>query len=87
MKVKEGFVLGEVGGQNVVIPVGAASNTFNGMIKLNETGRFLWNQLQKEITEEELVQALAEKYDVDASQATQDVQSFIEILKKPGVIE
>ena len=61
MKVKEGFVLGEVSGQNVVIPVGAASKSFNGMVKLNASGKFLWDKLQNEVSEQELVDALVEK--------------------------
>ena len=38
MKIKNGFVLRDVGGQAVVIAVGEASKTFHGMINLNATG-------------------------------------------------
>ncbi len=87
MKVKEGFVLGELGEQTIVIPVGAASNDFNGMVKLNDTGKFLWEKLQNEVTEQELAAALVEKYGIDAERATADVQDFIATLKKPGIVE
>ena len=37
MKIKKGFVLRVVGGENVVVPVGEMSKKFHGMINLNET--------------------------------------------------
>lgn len=87
MKVKEGFVLRNMGGQPVVVSVGSASKVFNGMIKLNETGEFLWRQLNDEKNEEELVSALLEKYNVSIDVARGDVKEFINILKTPGIIE
>lgn len=45
MKIKNGFVLRDVGGQAVVIAVGEASKTFHGMINLNVTGKEIWQEL------------------------------------------
>lgn len=87
MKVKEGFVLRNMGGQPVVVSVGSASKVFNGMIKLNETGEFLWQQLNDKKDEEELVSALLERYNVSIDVARSDVKEFINILKTPGIIE
>lgn len=42
MKIKDGFMLRKVGGQYVVVAFGEASRSFNGIIRLNETGKFLW---------------------------------------------
>lgn len=87
MKIKEGFVLRNMGGQPVVVSVGSASKVFNGMIKLNETGEFLWKQMADDATVESLVEALLNKYDVSEELAKQDVTNFIEILKTAGIIE
>lgn len=87
MKIKEGFLLRKMGGQSVVVSVGAASTDFNGMIKLNETGDFLWHELENEKNEDELVQAMLENYDVSEDVARKGVCAFIETLKKPGIIE
>lgn len=87
MKIKEGFVLREMGGQAVVVSVGAASKVFNGMIKLNDTGEFLWNELKNDKSEEELVQAMLAQYDVSEEVARQGVDKFIATLKSPGIIE
>lgn len=87
MKIKEGFVLRNMGGQAVVVSIGAASKVFNGMVKLNETGEFLWKKISEGAERDELVQALLEKYEVDEALANKDVDNFIEMLEKPGIIE
>lgn len=87
MKIKDGFILRNMGGQAVVVSIGAASRAFNGMIKLNPTGEFLWQQMSGDVSEDDLVKALLEKYDVSEEMARADVQAFVEMLKKPGIIE
>ena len=87
MKIREGFILREVGGQPVVVAVGSASQFFNGMVRLNATSECLFEKLQKDTTEDELVKAVVDKYDVEEETARKDVQSFIETLAKPGIIE
>ena len=87
MKIKKGFVLREVGGETVVVPVGELSKTFHGMINLNETGAFLWRFYTAEHTLEEGVDALCGEYDVDKETALADVKKFAEILTKNGFVE
>lgn len=52
IKIKEGFLLRKVAGDHVVVPVGEAGKVFHGMIRLNDTGAFLWEQCRKETTKE-----------------------------------
>ena len=87
MKVKEGFMLKKMGNQAVVVAVGTASKVFNGMIKLNESGEMMWNLLVDGATEDDLLEAVLEAYEVDPQLAIKDVEKFIETLKKPGIIE
>ena len=88
MKVKKDFILREVAGTYVVVPVGEESLKFNAMINLNETGAFLFRQLQEsDITQDELTQAILAEYDVDAKIAERDVEIFIQKALDAGVIE
>ena len=87
MKIKNGFVVKEIAGATVLIPVGSNSMDFNGMIKVNETGSFLFNLLKNNATEDDLVKALVSEYDVTEDTAKQDVNAFIKKLKDAGVIE
>lgn len=87
MKINENFVLREVAGSWVVIPIGEKSVDFNGMMNLNETGVLLWRKLEKGAEKEELVAALTAEYDVSAEIAAKDIDEFIEKLEKAGCIE
>lgn len=85
MKLKDGFIVREVAGQIVALPTGDDLD-LNMMITLNETGRFLWQQLEKGADEEQLVQALLREYDVDEDTARNGVQRFVEKLKSNGFL-
>jgi len=85
MKIKEGFLLREVAGQTIVLPVGEDLD-LNMMITLNETGHFLWEQLQKETDEDRLVSALLKEYDVEEKVAVAAVRSFVKKLNENGFL-
>lgn len=87
MKIKKGFVVRAVGGENIVVPVGEMSKSFHGMINLNETGKFLWDFFSEEHTLEEGVAALLGEYDVDEETAKQDVSRFMDTLLGNGFAE
>ncbi len=86
MKLKEGFILRTVGTNHLVVPVGARTVDFRCLITLNETGAFLWQQLQQERTAEQLTAALLEEYDVADEQAASDVAAFVDKLKEADLL-
>lgn len=81
MKLKEGFILRQVAGQNVVLPSGNELD-LNLMITLNDTARFLWELLQEETDADALTEALLREYDVDKTTARASVDTFIKKLKE-----
>ena len=85
MKLKDGFILREVAGQTVVLPTGDTLN-LNMMITLNETGAFLWKQLENENDEAGLVAALLAEYDVDETTAKNAVEGFVAKLNENGFL-
>ena len=82
MKIKTGFVLRNICDSFVVIAVGERAAEHKGMIKLNETGAFLWQQLQQDRSKTELVQALTTEYDVDETTALAGIDAFIQTLQE-----
>lgn len=83
MRLKPGFILHELGGEYVVVPVGEASRDFNGMVRLNETGAFLWKALQDGADEAALAEKVIERYDgVTAETARSDVKEFLESIRE-----
>lgn len=85
MKLKDGFLLRQVAGQTVVLPV-SGDLDLNMMITLNDTGAFLWERLQSEIDEVALVAALLEEYDVDEATAKNSVAAFVKKLNDNGFL-
>jgi len=85
MQLKEGFILRTVAGETVVVPTGAQLQT-NMMITLNETGKFLWERLEKGTDEEALVAALLGEYDVDEQTARKHVALFVGKLNENGFL-
>ena len=80
MKIKDGFLLRQVAGQTVVVPVGSGLD-LNVMITLNGTGAFLWERLQTETDAKALTDALLAEYDVDEARARESVDAFVQKLK------
>ena len=86
MKIKDGFVAREVGGETIVIAVGERSHEFNAMITLNETGKFLWERMSNETDVESLTAALLEEYEVEEATARSAVERFAASLEKAGLL-
>lgn len=86
MRLKNGFVLRDVAGQTVVIATGEASEHFHGMIKLNDTGKVIWQGLAAGKTEAEIAADLTNDFDVDESRAASDVKAFVERMNEQGFL-
>ena len=88
MKTKQGFILRNVCGENIIVAEGETNIDFSNIISMNETSAFLWNNIQgKEFTHDVLVDLLTETYQVDAQKALEDVTRLVENWKSAGIIE
>ncbi len=87
MKRKDDLMLQKVGGQSLLIPLGAKVLDMNGMVVLNTTGSFVWELLARERSFEELVDAVVERFDVEAGRAQADVRTFVDDLSRQGWID
>ncbi len=84
MQIKKGFIIRNVGGENVVVPVGEMAKEFHGMINLNSTGALLWQFFTEEHTVEEAVALLQAEYGIDENTAKTDAQAFVDTIFKHG---
>ena len=87
MKIKNGFILRTVAGQNLIVPVGENTMNVNAAITLNESAAFLWNKLTEEQSEEQLLSALTEEYAIDEETAKADIKVFLDVLKEHNILE
>lgn len=86
-KLKDGFLLRQIAGENVVVPVDEGREIFRGMIQLNSIGAFLWKLCLEETTIEQMTEALAAQYEVEKEKAERDVKNFVAQLKQKGFVE
>lgn len=87
MKIKNGFMLREIAGTWIVVPIGQRVVEFNGLMTLSEAGAILWRKLEAGATMDELAAAILEDYDVDEKTARDDVQEFVAGVEDKGLLE
>lgn len=87
MKIKSGFILKDVAGSNLIVPIGENLVDFSQMITINETGAFLFSKLLGGAEIDELATSLTEEYDIDFDTAKADAEKFVELLSNEGMLE
>lgn len=87
MKIVKEFILREIAGECVLVPTGATSQEFNGMITVSDTARFIWENIEKADDLEEMIQMVLDAYEVDEKTARRDTITFIGTLVANGFIE
>ena len=85
MKIKDGYLLKEVAGNHLIVPVGNVS--FNSMITLNETGVLIGKMLMEGTTKEKILNAFLAEYEVSEEKAKADIDSFLNTLTKAGLLD
>ena len=88
MKLKYNFVTNEVADKIVAVAVGGDLEKFNGFIKMNDTGAYIFNMLKSDVTEEEIVSAMKKDYEDAAEEEIREtVSEFVGKLKEADVLE
>ena len=88
MKIKEGFVLRQMCGENIVSGEGLQHINFNKLISLNESAAYLWKELQgKDFTIEEMAELLIQRYGIDKQLAMTDAENLMASWKEIGLAE
>lgn len=87
LKVKSGYVLREIAGNWLIIPVGQRVVECNSIMSVNNSGAILWKSLEKGNDLDGLVQILLTEFDTDENTARTDVNEFIEAVSMKGLLE
>ena len=87
MKLKDEIVLGSIDGKDFAIATGELSNRFSSLINNNKTAAFIFQLLKTEQSEDSIVRAMLEKYDVDEATVRADVKEVLEQLKRLDILE
>ena len=88
MRIKAGFTLREIGADHVVVPEGIEVIDFNKLINLNNSAKYLWENLEgKDFNVEDIVSLLTGKYNVTKEKALADAKLLVDRLIEIGLIE
>ena len=87
MKAKEGFVLRNIVGEHILMPVGENIGKFKGTVLFNDVSAFIWEKLQNPITREELLEAILEQFEVEREVAEPDLDAVLKNMEEYGIIE
>lgn len=89
MKVKKGFNLRNVCGEDIIVAEGEENIDFSNIISMNESSAKLWREAQAEddFTVQSLTDYLCSVYEVEREVARKDVETLVAQWAVAGIIE
>jgi hypothetical protein len=77
-ELKKNYVTRAVGNEMVIVPLTDKVAQMSTLYTLNETGRFIWENVDDAATMDSLAALLVENFDIDIETAKIDVQKFFD---------
>ena len=88
MRIKNGFTLRQMCGENIVTAEGLEHINFNKLISLNSTAAFLWEKAVGQVfPAEDLAAHLVEEYGIDMELALKDAKALCQSWIDAGIAE
>ena len=86
MKMSEGFELVNIAEEHLVVPVGEKADKLKGLIVLSPAAAFLLEKMKKDLTIDDLVSLLTNRYDVNIDKAQKDINEMVDTLRSLGLL-
>lgn len=74
---KSKFVVREIGDELILVPLTGNIAKMNEMFTMNETGKFIWENINEKTTVDDLTKAIVSEFSVDEAIAANDIELFI----------
>lgn len=87
MKKCEEFIIREITGDYVMMPIGETALKFNGLIMANAVSAFIWEKIEDVDTVEELAKLITDEFEVTYEQAFEDCNTLIQQMIKSNWIK
>ena len=87
MKLHNGFITYSTGSEQIMVAAGTASEVFRGMVRSNETAAYIIDCLKQEITRDELVEMLCNRYEAPREIISRDLDKVLDTLRKIGALD
>ena len=79
--LKSKFVAREVGSELILVPLTGNVAQMSEMFTMNETAKFIWENISEKTTVDELENSMTETFDIDREKAARDIESFLKRLE------
>lgn len=86
MKINGEFILREIAGDTILVPVGQTALKFNGIITLEPVGATIWKGLEAGMDFEGILATILDTFEVEREQAANDLMEFLDQLNKQGFL-
>ena len=87
MKIKDGFIMKDVAGSKVVLPLGERQAEIRGIITFNDIGAEVFNMLDGTNSVEEIIAKIVKDYDAPYETVAADVNKLVEKMRIHGLVE
>ena len=86
MRLKYEFETVELNDHFIAVPVGDDTDKYHGVLKLNDTALSILNLRKEEITVDEIVEKLADRYDASPELIRNDVEKYVTLFVERGIL-
>ena len=86
MKTHPDFILRQIAGENILVPCGESARQLSGLINMNSTAAFIWQNLNDAKDLDELTARVMENFEVDEETARRDVNGLTAELILAGMV-
>ena len=86
-RIKPGFILREIAGEYMIIPVDSESLISNAIMAPNDSAVFLWKAFEQPNTIQDVVVKGMQKYDVEEETIRNSVEHFVRESLKYKILE
>lgn len=87
MEITNNYIFKRIGKDYTLIPVRESNVRVDTIINLNETGAFIFKLIEKGLDKDSIVNMMIYEYDVTIDVLTKDVDEFIDMLIKKGIVK
>lgn len=88
MRIKQGYKVREIAGENVVVMPRVNGVDFTRIISLNDSALVLWQALEgSDFTVEDVTKVLTSNFEVDVTTAQRDAAQWVERMQECELVE
>jgi hypothetical protein len=80
--LKSNFVTREVGNELIIVPLSSNVAHMNELFTLNETAKFIWENIDTQSTIEGLITLITDSFDINDETAARDIEAFLANLER-----